>query len=124
MIVIYSIHFFTIIYFVENVASDGPEKLEVTINGRACTFGETVDVGEIMTVTTACNPAEIKYTWTDTTSTNTIIGSWQSLKVTEGMVGNRLFEVEVCNVIPIPSLYMVCCNTTVNIAVSSGKCLQ
>ena len=93
--------------------------MEVTING---TFGGTVHVGEIMTVTSACNPAEIKFTWTDT-SNNTIIGSWHSLIVTEGMLGNRSFEVEVCNVIPIPSPYMVCCNTIVNITVIAGKCL-
>ena len=96
----------------------------MTINGRACGVGETVDAGETMTITAASNPAVVNYTWTDTTSNETSIGRWQSFNVTEAMVGHRSFKVEVCNVIPIPSPYTVCCNIILNITVNStGKCL-
>ena len=105
--------------------SDGPHSLAVKLYDHVVTNGDSVLVGERMTVTSESNPGKKIIRWKKTT-TNEFIGAGDSIPVSEKLVGELSLKVVVCNIIPITTMqraHTLCSSITVNITIIS-KCVS
>ena len=93
-----------------NFIADGPKNIAVTPEHKAYKPGTTIQV------TADSVPPLGSYKWVDTTK-NTSVGTGNSFIITSNMVGRASLKVVLCNTMPIPPVYDVCCEVTLSFEV-------
>ena len=93
-----------------SLIADGPKNVAVTPEKKAYKPGTTIQV------TADSVPTLSSYKWVDTT-TNTPMGTENSITITANMVGRASLKVVLCNTMPIPPVYDVCCEVTLSFEV-------
>ena len=100
-----------------NFIADGPKNIVVTPEHKAYKPGTTTQV------TADSFPPLVSYKWVDSTK-NTSVGTENSITITSSMVGRASLKVVLCNTMPIPPVYDVCCELTLSFEVGCTYCYR
>ena len=74
-------------------------------------------------VTVDCYPPLWRYKWVDT-KTNTTLSTGASVTLTAGMAGVVFLNVTLCNTMPIPPVYDICCELALTFRVRCKYCIR
>ena len=100
-----------------SVIADGPRNITLSPEQEAYKPGTTLQV------TADCFPPLGSYKWVDT-KPNTTLSTGDSVTLTAGMAGVVFLNVTLCNTMPIPPVYDICCELSLTFRVRCKYCMR